>query len=460
MDIIVLTNTNFSQFRVCLDSILQRTNQPVTVLDCSGDEKSKTLKAFFLKTTKYSNLKIVDCGKVKFAEALNQNIPNCQNDNILVFTDEIFTNHPIPNMEFENVTSIQLYNKKNELESCGMKVWASVLCPSTEDIESANSKCFGFNRKNVTKFDVEERSFEEAVFRFSYGKTTKVDYGVVNLAQPIQPFLVKLKNEESQTFTGDTFTFSGETFVFQNEEVQRECTKTLCLFSSFSEESMLHPNLKVYLKMLADNIDDVIFITNQRPFIDIQFLKQNNIKFSFVKNEGFDFGMWSKGLALIENLGDYSDLLLANDSVFIHKDLKPYIDHFKASNVQVQSFTENDEVSYHLQSYFLWFKSDVFPLLKQHFKQTPLAKNFAEAIHKHEIGLSKFLLDKNVKLQPYYINSKSKENPTIFGIDDLLKRGCPFIKRKTYLHSFKDNEKVDLARRGYVPFDKTKLKLL
>jgi len=72
------------------------------------------------------------------------------------------------------------------------------------------------------------------------------------------------------------------------------------------------------------------------------------------RNVGYDFGSWKTGIDCYPDMGKhYSHILFANDSVYGPLvDLKPVIEKWVESDVDVWALTDSYERRDHLQSYF------------------------------------------------------------------------------------------------------------
>jgi hypothetical protein len=64
----------------------------------------------------------------------------------------------------------------------------------------------------------------------------------------------------------------------------------------------------------------------------------------------------------------------------------------------VFGITDNFDLAYHLQSYWLYFPPATLPVLIDFFTQLGTISDREDAIHKGELGLSRYLLERGVKL--------------------------------------------------------------
>ena len=125
-------------------------------------------------------------------------------------------------------------------------------------------------------------------------------------------------------------------------------------------------------------------------------------------NVGYDFGSYAAGAAAIrERLGGHAAglrLILTNDSCFGPffpiGDVLAGFDARPADPKLVFGMTDSFETgTYHLQSYWLYFRPDVSDLALQFLREMKAASNRAEAIRCGELALSAFLLERGCRLQ-------------------------------------------------------------
>ncbi len=118
-----------------------------------------------------------------------------------------------------------------------------------------------------------------------------------------------------------------------------------------------------------------------------------------VENGGYDFGMWNKVLnAHSENLGQYDELCLVNDSCVCFSSLSPYFAWHEQSSADVTGITLSYDVERHLQSFFLCVKSSAFKDVVQYLRTLDLHhSSFEEVIESGELGLSYKLMMRMAK---------------------------------------------------------------
>jgi hypothetical protein len=180
----------------------------------------------------------------------------------------------------------------------------------------------------------------------------------------------------------------------------------LCLFSTYDADGVIDPHVFFHLDAISRSGFDIALISTS-PSVSGKDVKQAQSQCRFLihrQNCGLDFASWKSGLELIEDIGDYERILLANDSVFgPFCDLRPIFKGFEDSTAAVCGMTESLEQSLHLQSYFLYFKMrEIPPKLWRQFWADVVPLDDKEAIvERYEVGLSQQLLAAGIELHAY-----------------------------------------------------------
>jgi hypothetical protein len=118
-------------------------------------------------------------------------------------------------------------------------------------------------------------------------------------------------------------------------------------------------------------------------------------------NVGYDFGSYRHGLTLLNADPGIADerleVIFTNDSCLgpfmpIGKVLETFMSIPTNTNA-VFGITDSNEITYHLQSYWLYFRPAVLPLAERFFSAMPLASDRDQAIAWGELALSRFLCE-------------------------------------------------------------------
>ena len=181
---------------------------------------------------------------------------------------------------------------------------------------------------------------------------------------------------------------------------------------------------------------DIIFVSTAESLQDtsIKELEKYCKDIIVKKNVGYDFGAWKTGLDYLgTKLQDYEQLILCNDSVY-----GPFFNLetiFEKMNTEdFWSMTDNHEIEYHLQSYFIVYSKKVFThkTFVNFWTKFKIYHDKQTLIEKNEIDFSQALMNENFTYSAYY-SSKDKNYVNIlqYGWNDLLtQHQFPFIKRE------------------------------
>lgn len=168
------------------------------------------------------------------------------------------------------------------------------------------------------------------------------------------------------------------------------------------------------------------------------------------ENVGYDMKSYQTGFEWLatRRFLESSSVILTNDScygpLFPIGGLFEMINNNDARNT-VFGITDSYELSYHLQSYFLYFNPDTVSAAYDFFKKLGEVNGREEAITKGEIELSRFLLNRGIALMPIcsihqFANHLSRLAWTTL-IGELLIR--KLLKRHRY-GRYEDNEYLKL----------------
>lgn len=225
--------------------------------------------------------------------------------------------------------------------------------------------------------------------------------------------------------------------------------KTKVLYASYVKGNNIPYYVRYALKALSALNISVVYLTNQRDLDEesIDFLNAKKIELFLSENKGFDFGMWSRYLKSIslEEKKSWDRLCLINDSVIYYKN--QFGSFFsKAENLSADmiSLTCSEELSFHLQSFFLYLKPSAMTVLYAHLEEAAESDSFYEVVRNMEIGLSSRMLKCGLKLESLFKTSRN----VLFSYDELIKEKAGFIKRKLLERRFTPKEKFHFLRHG------------
>ncbi|EPB0637164.1 rhamnan synthesis F family protein [Yersinia enterocolitica] len=177
-------------------------------------------------------------------------------------------------------------------------------------------------------------------------------------------------------------------------------TNRVCIFAHYDKDNIIDPYVIYYLKKLKEANIDVVFVSVSN-ILNTELIKPYTINIINRDNIGYDFMSWQVGLASINDIQQYDELIFCNDSCY--GPLYP-LDHIlnkftDDGNTDFWGITDNIQLGYHIQSYFIAFKSNVFnsDVFKEFINSISVEKSKEDIVYKYEVGLTKKLHSRGFK---------------------------------------------------------------
>ncbi len=181
--------------------------------------------------------------------------------------------------------------------------------------------------------------------------------------------------------------------------------KRIVLFAHFDWDNVVDNYVLFYLRSLRKISDFLIFISTS-SLDNHETIKLDELCDHIIikENTGYDFMSWKTGCEAIPDLSLFDELVICNDSVY--GALFPFQEMFNImSNFDFDfwGITDSYAIQWHLQSYFIVFKKNVFSskTFMEFFEKIKVEKNKEDVIKKYEIGLSQNLIQNNFKAGTY-----------------------------------------------------------
>lgn len=228
--------------------------------------------------------------------------------------------------------------------------------------------------------------------------------------------------------------------------------KRLALYAHFNEDDSIKPYVIYILKSLYLNTEEIWFISNSTLNKSSHEQLKSYCKNIYLReNTGLDFGMWKHVMHDIDCQA-WDEILLINSSIYGPiNPIEPIFAEIDNTSGDIIGLTDSRELDYHLQSYFLLFRSSVFrsDYWLQFWDSILPFTDKKQIIRSYEIGLSKWFLQHGFILKSlfpinkilfgrlqikstYYLSLSRivcKDcNPVIKLPDLLLASGFPFLK--------------------------------
>jgi len=218
----------------------------------------------------------------------------------------------------------------------------------------------------------------------------------------------------------------------------------LAIFAHFDAHDRVKNHIIDYLSKLKAECERIVFVsTSALPPEESEKVLRIADQVILAENVGFDFGMWRHALDRID-WQNSDEIVFANSSVLGPVfPLRPIFDQMSTPACDFWGMTDCDELSWHLQSYFLVIRRPliVSPHFARFWDSVLPFRNKLQVTLSYEIGLSTYFRDQGFKAgafapvdawAPPAIRRRMRRtrafNPTLFYPLELLAVGMPFVK--------------------------------
>jgi lipopolysaccharide biosynthesis protein len=167
------------------------------------------------------------------------------------------------------------------------------------------------------------------------------------------------------------------------------------VFAHFDIDNKVDDYVIFYLTKIKEVCACIIFVTTS-ALPEKETLKISNVCERVIvrENEGHDFMSYKKGLAELK-MENYDEILLCNDSVYgPFFSIKNAFGKMQGMANDFWGMTENYDLAYHLQSYFMVFRKKVIQssYFKEFWEKVSVENDKSAVIKKYEVGLTQFLI--------------------------------------------------------------------
>lgn len=154
------------------------------------------------------------------------------------------------------------------------------------------------------------------------------------------------------------------------------------------------------------------------------------------ENRGYDFAAWAHAFRKYKGLFRKEIIFLANDSVFGPLTQEAFVRTLRAigeSQADVVGITDNFQLGWHLQSYFLAVKSRALNAspFQRFMGEVVSYKRKSDVISEYETKFTRFMSDQELKCEAIY-KAKDQSNATLDSWRDLTVSGMPYVKASLF----------------------------
>lgn len=241
---------------------------------------------------------------------------------------------------------------------------------------------------------------------------------------------------------------SKDSYTILYDQLQNRATDKLCLFASFSFTGFVADYVLYYLEQIKNEGYAIAFVSTSNIQDEcLQKLQQSCSLIIERKNQGLDFASWQCALKVCDWGKEFDTILLANDSVFGPFQNLGSIIKSMNKRFDIWGMTDNYDIDYHIQSYFLHFnekviKSEYWLNFWMNMDTTGLPKD--EIIRRYEVGLSKLFSRLGFRLGVHTSidvlirsasgNDKDISPPLVYWKTLIEKFNFPFLKRELLIN--------------------------
>lgn len=201
--------------------------------------------------------------------------------------------------------------------------------------------------------------------------------------------------------------FTGELDSIKSESKQKVMSNNRAvLFAHFDKHNIIDDYVIYYLNELKKISRSIIFVSTS-SISESELAKLQGIcALVFTRpNIGYDFYSWKEGFAQLLDLDKYDELVICNDSCYGPVfDLHPIFEKMSLSKADFWGMTSNSQIQFHLQSYFLVFKRQVFlsKIFQDFWLDLKIVDSKPALIFAYEIGLTQKLIKANFKAGSFF----------------------------------------------------------
>lgn len=179
----------------------------------------------------------------------------------------------------------------------------------------------------------------------------------------------------------------------------------LCIFAHFDRDNIVDKYVLNYLQGLRRVAQRIVFVsTSQLTGPDIEDLRRMCDSVITRENVGYDFMSWQAGLASIDDIAAYDELIVCNDSVYgpLYP-LEKVFDRMGKRACDFWGITNGCHKTFHLHSYFIVFRKHAVASkpFKEFWQSITPEESKARIIERYEIGLTDCFVREGFKPATY-----------------------------------------------------------
>lgn len=212
----------------------------------------------------------------------------------------------------------------------------------------------------------------------------------------------------------------------------------VAVFAFFNKDCIIHDYVVYYLEELKKVADSIVFVADcYLPVTEINKIT-HIVDYCLCKKHGeYDFGSYKRGyFYALEHCIDETtqELIFCNDSCY--GPVFPFSEVFsrmEAEDCDFWGLTSNNQYVFHIQSYFVVFRKNVFTsyIFYLFMKEIKKHNNVMTVIFNYEVTLTDLLINKNFKCGASVCFEYDLFHTTAYPLS-LVSNSVPLIKVKSF----------------------------
>jgi rhamnosyltransferase len=176
------------------------------------------------------------------------------------------------------------------------------------------------------------------------------------------------------------------------------------IFVHYDKNNIVDDYIYFYLKELQKNTSHLVFVSTAKLSEEtIDKVSNYCSKVIVRENIGYDFMSYKVGLESFDYT-QYNEVVICNDSVYgpLYP-LKNVFEEIQKNACDFWGITDNTDMSYHLQSYFLVFRKNIVQsdAFKSFWEDVKVLNDKYKIIKQYEVGLTQYLHTSGFKSETY-----------------------------------------------------------
>lgn len=244
-------------------------------------------------------------------------------------------------------------------------------------------------------------------------------------------------------------------------KINSQSAKRLGIFFFYDKQGIADRYIEYLLKSIRNSLETLYVVVNGNLSSDSHELFDKYASKVIVR-ENIGFDVWAYKTA-IEDIGwdqivEYDEMIMFNFTIFgpfypfdemFHEMDQRNVDFWGIT--KHYSLTDDDfwkdymeNIPTHIQSHFISVRNNMLrsPLFWEYWANMPQVDSYKEAVGYHESRFTKYFSDAGFKWDVYINTDELKKNvayPLMAYPLDMLKKGCPIVKRKIFFMDYMEN---------------------